>query len=92
MEKKTTEWHIIDHLRTDEDVHALLAAEREPYEKALRVALVVMKEIGDMSDKEIVTNDPRYYAKRYANLIVKQLAKEGISDPSELKDEENETH
>lgn len=66
----------------------LLAAEREPYEKALRLALVVLKEIGELTDQELKLHDPRYFAKRYSQLIIKQLAEEGIKDPTELKGEQ----
>ena len=89
---KLTEWHISDFVKSDEDVHALMAAEREPYEKALRLALVVLKEIGELTDQEVQLCDPRYFAKRYSQLIIKQLAKEGIKDPTELKEEKNENN
>lgn len=55
--KKITEWHIIDHIKTDEDVHALLAAEREPYEKALRTALQTLNKVYFWLDEELLPDD-----------------------------------
>lgn len=92
MEKKTTDWHIGDSVNTDEDIHALLKAEREPYEKALRLALIILGDIGDMTDDEMLVHDPRYYAKHWRKIILMRLKKEGINDPTELKDEKNESN
>lgn len=83
---KTTEFHISDHIKTDEDVHNLLAAEREPYEMALRVALIVLGDIAEMTDSEVKISDPRYYAKRWRRVIINRLKKEGIPDPTKLND------
>lgn len=55
--QKTTEWHISDYIKTDEDVHALLAAEREPYEKALREALKLLRDIHFWLDEVLVPGD-----------------------------------
>lgn len=88
MCKEITEFHISDFIETDEDVHNLLAVEREPYEKALRTALIVLGDIAEMTDSEVKISDPRYYAKRWRKVIINRLKKEGIPDPTELKDKE----
>lgn len=96
---KTTEFHIAEYIKTDEDVHNLLAAEREPYEKALRKAIVVLELIKDYPTTEIMgyyggvsiawhqmAKDMAELAKRHLKRIRCDLKKEGIPDPTELKD------
>lgn len=104
MVKNTREFHISDYIKTDEDVHNLLAAEREPYEKALRIALALLKVLADYQEQEGAYYEAstgktdwilmvehmckqRLTIARLAhNKIIKDLAAEGIPDPTELKD------
>lgn len=86
MCKKISEWHISDYIKTDKDVRNLLEAEREPYETALRAALIVLGDIAEMTDSEVKISVPRYYAKRWRRVIINRLKKEGIPDPTKLKD------
>lgn len=99
MVKKTREWHISDFIKSDEDVHKLLAAEREPYEKALKsvmVALVVLSTYPtdekisycgcDGTNYRSMARDMAKFAQTHLKSVRRALKKEGIPDPTELKD------
>lgn len=80
----------------------LLAAEREPYEKALRIALALLKALADYQEQEgayyeVTTGKTDWIlmvehmckqARLAHNKIIKDLAAEGIPDPTETKDEQ----
>ena len=81
----------------------LLAAEREPYEKALRSALSLLRVLANYERDcgggyyEISTGKVDYplmveHMSRQAKLmgakIIRDLKREGIPDPTELKDEQ----
>lgn len=95
---KATEFHIVEHIKTDEDVHNLLAAEREPYESALRKAMAALEIIKDYPESEAMSyyggvhinwakmaKDMGRIAKRQLLRIKCDLKKEGIPDPTKLK-------
>jgi len=86
-ETKITEWNVMDYIKTKEDLHNYVDAAVEPYAKGLKLALVILKEIQDMSETEIRHNCVQTLAGRWAKKIIRDLEKEGIPDPTALKDE-----
>lgn len=96
---KTTEWHISDYIKTDEDVHNLLTAEREPYEKALKsvmVALIILSTYPkdekisycgcDGTNYRSMARDMAKFAQTSLKNVRRVLKKEGVPDPTETKD------